>query len=219
MKNRDGRNMRPDDAQDSRIARAVSGDVAALESLLLAHHARLVRLIARRLPLQLQPCVSIEDIAQEVYVVAFRKIAEFDANDGSRFGAWLAAIARRKIGDATRAARTLKRGGEHKTVSPLWDEYGESPVHLLELLAVHSRTPSRSVARREAIAAVEAALARLPQHYSDVLRLRFIEQLGVAQAAERLCRSASAIHMLTHRALRRLCRELGGCCTRTQTDA
>jgi RNA polymerase sigma-70 factor (ECF subfamily) len=196
------------DRQHTLVERAASGDMAALQELLLHYHPRLLRRIACRLPLHLQPYVSVEDVAQEVYVVAFKKVTSFDARRPDRFFAWLGAIARNKVHDARRGAYTLKRGGGLRPLPSGRTDDELGPLDLLEMLAVHSRTPSRCIAHREQMEAVHAALCRLPPRQREVLTLRFIEQLPVADVAARINRSPGAVHMLTHRGLQRLGREL-----------
>jgi RNA polymerase sigma factor (sigma-70 family) len=84
-----------------------------------------------------------------------------------------------------------------------------SVVMLLDLMAASGRTPSRTIARREAHQAVEAALKVLPEDYREVVRLVYLEGLAVAQAAERMGRTERAIHNLCYKAKRRLREMLG----------
>jgi DNA-binding NarL/FixJ family response regulator len=87
---------------------------------------------------------------------------------------------------------------------------GDSSLILaLEELAGHSRTPSRSAARHEALAAVAAELEGLPEEQRQALRLRYMEGLPVLEIARRMQRSEGAIQQLCHRALRNLRDRLG----------
>ena len=79
-----------------------------------------------------------------------------------------------------------------------------SVVGLLDLLAAHSRTPSRSAAALEATAAVERALSELKDDYRQALLLRYVEGLSVSDVADRMNRSDAAVLMLCQRALRQL---------------
>jgi RNA polymerase sigma-70 factor (ECF subfamily) len=85
----------------------------------------------------------------------------------------------------------------------------EEMVRLLEVLAAHSRTPSRSAASHEAAQAVDDALGKLPEDYREALRLRYFDALPVAQIAARMNRSEGAVHMLCHRGLEALRLALG----------
>ena len=82
-------------------------------------------------------------------------------------------------------------------------------VHLLEVLAAHSRTPSRSAAAHEAVEAVQRALSGLPEDYGEAIRLRYVEGLPVAQIATRMNRSEGSVHMLCNRGLQALRIALG----------
>ena len=189
-------------------AKAVAGDEVALSTLLFQHHERLVAEIGNRLPDDVQGSVSAEDIAQEAYVAAFQRIASFNPQDYERFYPWLAAIARNRLMDAIKAQRAAKRGGGRVAVTA---EQGEDHelVGLLEFLAAHSRTPSRSAANHEAAQAVEGALGNLQEDYREALRLRYLDALPVAQIAARMKRSEGAVHMLCHRGLQALRLALG----------
>lgn len=189
-------------------ARAIAGDEVALSTLLLLHHKRLVAEMGSKLPSDLQGSVSAEDIVQDAYVVAFQRIASFNSQDHERFYPWLAAIARNRLMDAVKAQRTAKRGGGRVAVTA---EQGEDQemVGLLELLAVHSHTPSRSAAGHEAAEALERALGHLPEDYREALRLRYLDALPVAQIAAQMKRSEGAVHMLCHRGLQAMRLSLG----------
>ena len=78
---------------------------------------------------------------------------------------------------------------------------------LIERLTRSQSTPSRHLARAEAIAAVMSSLARLTDEQRDVVRLRFLESRSVAEVAAKLGKSEAAIHMACHRGLKAL-REL-----------
>lgn len=195
--------------EDSQLAaRAVAGDEVALSKLLFRHHDRLIAEIAAKLPGDVQGSVSAEDIAQDAYVVAFQRIASFNPDDHERFYPWLATIARNRLMDAVKAQRTAKRGGGRVAVTG--DEaVDEEMVNLLEVLAAHSRTPSRSAAGHEAAHAVQRALESLQTDYKEALHLRYIDALPVAQIATRMNRTDGAVHMLCHRGLQALRLALG----------
>jgi len=188
------------------FAQAVRGERVAMETLLMRHHDRLSAAIQAKLPAAMRGAVAAQDICQEAYVAAFRKLATFDPADGPEpFYRWLRTIAERKLADAIRAHRAAKRGGDRRRVHA--DQ--SSIVTLLGLVATDQRSPSRSVARREAIFAVQDALERLPEDYREVLRLRYLEGLDVAETAAKMERGPGAVRMLCVRALRHLEAQLG----------
>ena len=82
-------------------------------------------------------------------------------------------------------------------------------VALLEQLAPYSRTPSQSVARLDATAAVRAAWAALPDDQRAALQMRYLDGLPIAAIAAQMQRSEGAVHQLCHRGLRSMAAALG----------
>ena len=77
-------------------------------------------------------------------------------------------------------------------------------IELLDILAVHERTPSRSAAHHELVRMVQDALDGLKEDYREVLRLRYIKSLSVADTAQKMGRSDGAVMMLCSRGLQEL---------------
>jgi RNA polymerase sigma-70 factor (ECF subfamily) len=196
-------------AEQGLIGGAVRGDQIALERLLLAHHNRLADHVGRELPADLRGTISAEDVLQETYVVAFRQIGTFEPRGPDAFYNWLKAVAKNRLFDAIKARRAAKRGGGRQPAEAQPGGAVSSVVDLLELLNVHERTPSRSAARHEALAAVQVAFAGLKGDYREALRLRYMEGLSAAQTAARMNRTERAVHMLCHRGLKQLREGMG----------
>lgn len=192
------------------LERAIAGDDAALERLLLRHHNRLAALLARKLPGHLRSVIAVEDVLQETYVVVFREIRGFRPHTPQAFDHWLCCVAEHRLYDAIRAEHAAKRGGERRQDVVRPATASGTVVDWLEQLAIHERTPSQSAAAREAVTIVRSALEGLPADYSQALRLRYLEGLTVAQTAERMNRTEGAVCVLCHRALKRLHASLGG---------
>lgn len=195
--------MDSEGAELALIEAARGGNEAALERLLMLHHSRLCGEMAARLPVRLQALISVDDVVQEAYVVVFQEIAAFRPQGPGSFYAWVATIAGRKLLDALKAQRTLKRGGDARRLDGELSA-SSSAVEWLEVLATYERTPSRSMAGREAISAIQTAIGELSPDYREALRLRYVEGLPVAEAAERMQRTPGALCLLCHRGLRQL---------------
>jgi len=186
---------------------AASGNTHALEQLLLLHHDQLSASIDRRLPARLRATISAEDIVQDTYIRAFRRISTFTPKGPGSFYLWLLTIARNQLLDAQKRHDAAKRGGNAKEVrSP---NYANSMVQLLETVAIDGHTPSQSAARHEGIAAVQIAVAGLKDDYRQAIEMRHIQGLTVAQTAAKLDRTDRAVHMLCHRGLSRLKAAMG----------
>jgi RNA polymerase sigma-70 factor (ECF subfamily) len=194
----------PDDAD--LIAQARAGHRLAFERLLVRHQRRLVERIGRRIPGRMRSLVDADDILQETFADGWQSLGDFRPAGPDAFFPWLLRIAENNLLDAVKAFRAAKRGGGWQRTPEDLD--GEL-TQVLSLLAVHQRTPSRSVARHEALAAVQAALPGLKEDYREVLRLRFLEGMPVGDAATRMNRTEWAVQKLTARALASLREAMG----------
>lgn len=190
------------------IARAVAGDSAALQELLLIHYDRLFERLAASMPRDLQGVLAVEDVLQETFADAVKGVASFHPRGDGAFFGWLTTIAEHRLIDLARAARALRRGGGRAAID--LSPGGTSTVgDLLGLLCADDHTPSRSVAGHEAISAIQAAMRGLQPDYREVLQYRYFDGLTVAQTAERMNRTEPSIHMLCHRAVAQLRESLG----------
>jgi RNA polymerase sigma-70 factor (ECF subfamily) len=188
------------------LARAVAGDEAALKTLLTMSRPRVREYVSRRLPACLRPHYAPDDIVQDTHVEVFRRIGSFDARGDDGFDRWLCTIAVNRIRDALRRHRAAKRGGDGEDARRKRIE--DSSIALLDILADPGRTPSRSVARVEAVDAVQSAIAALPEQYRQAVQLVHIEENAVCEAALRMGRTERAVHALLRRGLERMRKHL-----------
>lgn len=196
----------PDEAEVLR--RAIDGDTAAVQELLLLHYDRVAQRLNGKIPADLQGTLTVEDVLQEAFADVVQRISSFTSRGEGSFLGWIYTIAEHRLIDLARAARAAKRGGGRAQIDGAVGE-GSTVGDLLTLLAAHEHTPSRSIAGHEAVGAVQAALSGLKDEYREVLHLRYFEGLSVAQTAERMSRTEPAIHMLCHRAVAQLRDHLG----------
>lgn len=183
------------------VLRAVAGEELALNQLLLLHHDHLVNELRLLIPESARALVAPDDVAQDAYVAVFQRIATFQPRADNAFFAWLLTIARNRLTDMLRALRADKRGGGRVAHAEALNSGDAEITSLLELLARHSRTPSRVAAADEAAESVRRALEQIAPDYQNALRLRYVEGLSVAVIAERLERTEGAVHMLCNRGL------------------
>jgi RNA polymerase sigma-70 factor (ECF subfamily) len=118
-----------------------------------------------------------DELAQEVWLTAVRRLASFDPARGS-FAGWLRGIA------AGLARNHFRRAARRRAV-PLPDD-----------LPGGDGDP----ARRDRAEAVARALARLPEHYEAVLRARYLDGASVTEIALARGESAKATESLLTRA-------------------
>jgi RNA polymerase sigma-70 factor (ECF subfamily) len=182
-------------------------DATTAQLLLHTERLRLQRYVEGHLPPVLSTVVQPVDVLQDVYVEAFRRIAQFRPRDETSVYRWLVTIARNHMSMLLRAYRSRKRAGGSgmRTLSGGGDSL---VVMLSELADGRRRTPSGSAAAHEFTAALERAVERLAPGPREAVRLRYLEGLTPAEAAEKMGRSIPAIHMLCQRALQTLRHDL-----------
>jgi len=195
--------------QSDLLTSAIGGDQAALTCLLLEHRRRLIRMVAARMPGDLRGAVSPEDVVQEAFIEAFRRIRRFEPRGAAAFGAWLMTIARNRLLGAIKARRAAKRGGGRPAAGPWPWSSDRSVATLLDRVAAYTHTPSRSAAGHEAAAILQVALAGLKAEYRDVLRLRYLEGLPAADVAKKMRRTEGAVRMLCGRAMKKVQEAMG----------
>ncbi len=191
------------------VSRASAGDRSAIQELLMLHHRQLVTTIEKQIPADLRGLLSADDVCQEAYVSVYRQITSFQPHDEKAFERWLRTIAERKLVDLIRTQRAAKRGGGKRLDARYPRNDTSSMIELLDILAVHERTPSRSAAHRELVRIVQDALDELKEDYREVLRLRYIQSLSVADTAQKMGRSDGAVMMLCNRGLQQLEEAIG----------
>jgi RNA polymerase sigma-70 factor (ECF subfamily) len=120
---------------------------------------------------------AADEIAQDVWLTAVRRLPTFDPAAGSFLG-WLRGIAARV--SANRFRRDRRREG----IPP------HRPNH----------SPDDAVIERERAERVAAVLAALPDNYEAVLRAKYLDTLSVASIAEGMGLSEKAVESLLSRA-------------------
>ncbi len=203
------------------VQRVAGGDASALQRLIVEYHAAWRVAVEQAgsgdLPARFDP----DDILQQAYTAAFAALCPRDDpsaggvaqrerpgfDNPECFYAWMERIALNALRDEQRACRRQKRDVARECGPAL--PAGTSYYDLALTLAASDGTPSRILAKRETEAAVMSSLARLRPEQRDVIRLRFLEGLPVAEVATRLEKTEAAVHMLCHRGLKSLRRYLG----------
>lgn len=192
----------------SQLRQAISGNHDALASLLARHGPPVCAALA--INPKWQSVVSPEDVMQVTYLEAFLRISDFQISGAphTAFAAWLRRIADNNLRDAVKEQQRAKRPQPDMRVTGPNDR---SYVELVELLArdAPGGTPSGQVAAREAAAAIEEELTRLPEDYEQVIRLYELRGLSIADTARELNRTEGSIKMLLARARDRLREGLG----------
>jgi RNA polymerase sigma factor (sigma-70 family) len=99
------------------------------------------------------------------------------------------------------AQQTAKRGGGRIHELDADAAAHSVIIELLEELAVHQRTPSRSAVRREFLVALELSMSKIAPQYREVIRMRYIEGLSLQETAERMSKTTDSAQKLCSRGL------------------
>jgi RNA polymerase sigma-70 factor (ECF subfamily) len=188
---------------DDWLEGARGGDRLAIAKLLALHHPALAARVAERLDPLTRRRITPEDILQEVYLQVFRQVQRFEPRGPGSFHNWVLTIVDNKVLDAQRATRRARRD-VRREVSPVAADRSASYLDLLEHVYRESGTPSRVVRRQEAVGLLLACVADLLESHRQVIELRFLQGLPVAEVARRLGKSEDAVVALTQRALQAL---------------
>ena len=119
----------------------------------------------------------VDDIAQEAFLVAYRRRNDFDPE--ADFGKWLRGIARHLVANERRKAGRRSRL-LHQSLADVLMEAGPAE----EVAGV--RAP-------ELLVAMQSCVAQLPPRSRELLRCRYAEGENAARLAERLRLQADAV--------------------------
>jgi RNA polymerase sigma-70 factor (ECF subfamily) len=191
------------------IEGARRGDESASQELLMRHRSRLRRMVAVHLDARLAARVDPSDIVQDALGEASRKLDDYLQLRPVAFYPWLRQIAWERLIDIHRRhvhARCRSVAREHKFAEVPDTSVAEFADHFL---VKNQTTPSQQAVREETRRRVREALQLLTPQDRELLLMRYLEQLHVAEIADVLCVGQRAIKSRLRRALERLHGMLG----------
>jgi RNA polymerase sigma-70 factor (ECF subfamily) len=167
------------------LASARAGDEQAFAAIWRSLHPALLRYLR-----VIAPKIA-DDVASETWLQVVRGLAGF-SGDEAGFKSWLYTIARNKVTDAARQAarRPIEISDDGDASAP----------------AAPDDTAAAVIERLDTQAAL-ALIAKLPADQSEIVMLRVVAGLEVADVARVVRKSPGAVRVTSHRALRKL-REL-----------
>ena len=185
------------------VRRVRAGDEAAARLLFERHLPALRANVRARLPAALRGKVAESDVIQEAWLAAYLDVGRFeDRGDGS-FGRWLRGIVQHKIREeANRHLGAAKRDAR-RAARLLTDEARSIP-------SPDEPSPSEVAMAGESAAELRSVIESLSEDHAAVLRLVYLDGLTLAQAGERMGRSADAVRKRYGRALTRLAEKMRG---------
>ncbi|MCI3240236.1 sigma-70 family RNA polymerase sigma factor [Streptomyces spinosisporus] len=176
----------PRDTTAALVARAKAGDRDAFARLYADHYDEVHRFLLHRT----RSKHLAEDLTQDVFVRALRRLETFRPLPGGTFAGWLMTIARNILTDHFKCSRTR--------LEVLADEFFDADERLdsAEVDAL------RELEVVEAAETVAVAMTTLNDAQRECLQLRFFEDLSIGETAERMGKNHGAVKTLTFRAVR-----------------
>ena len=197
----------PNDEVERQIPLARAGSADAM-GIALEHFRGYLLAIANR---QLDPVLRVKggasDIVQETFLEAQRDFGRFQGTSEAELLAWLRRLLLNNLANfARRYQGTDKRRAEREVALKTGTSSDAGPAQIAD----QNLSPSGEAIAREQGAAIEQALARLPEDHRRVILLRNLERLPFEEIGKQMGRSAEAVRRLWSRAIERVQHELEG---------
>jgi RNA polymerase sigma-70 factor (ECF subfamily) len=183
---------------------ARAGSAEALGEALEACRGYLLLIAQEELQTDLQAKGGASDLVQETFLKAHRHFNQFHGSAEEELLAWLRRLLLNNLIDFRRHYQSSEKRKAAREVK-LRDN--DSTAHGIGWLADSGLSPSGIVQEDEQRAAVQQAVARLPEDYRQVLALRYQEDRPYDEIGKLMGRSENAVRKLCVRALERLQQE------------
>jgi RNA polymerase sigma-70 factor (ECF subfamily) len=172
------------------VASALRGSEDAFRELVVRFERPVYALILR----MVRDPETAEDLAQEVFVKAFRRLSSYDSR--RKFASWLFKVAHNATIDHLRRS-------ELDTV-PLAAEQEEGGGLLAVLADPSAESPAAAAERRDMARSLERAIAGLRPEYREAVVLRYVEGLAYQEICDVLSLPVGTVKTNLHRARKEL---------------
>ena len=169
-------------SDDQLIELLKKGDRKAGDAVVQRHN----RLVARAVYDVVRDLAAVEDLLQEIFMKAFRKIDLYDPTKG-KFTVWLTTVARH---EAINHLRRRKRS-RHVSLEDTAPEGGFSPVE----------RPSQQVSKRETWGKLIEAIHALPEPSRTIVTKRILESKPFDQIAKLLRQPVDTVKTIYYRSM------------------
>lgn len=136
------------------------------------------------------PVENVEDVTQEIFIAVIRSLPGF--RNEARFNTWLYTIVNRQIAEFYR--QRSRHRGDTPTLSLEEMEFGE---------------PSYEHDQLDETVAIQKALNAIPDHYREIVLMRFIDGLSFQEIADARNQTLEAVKSLFRRAVQAIRDEVG----------
>ncbi|HEY3121991.1 MAG TPA: sigma-70 family RNA polymerase sigma factor [Vicinamibacteria bacterium] len=180
--------MEEPEADAQAVARVRAGEAEAFRPLMERHGRAVFRLAFRMTGNQ----HDAEDVVQETFFRAYRKLDEFEAR--AQFGSWVHRIAANCAYDVlrSRARRKAREGSIDEAADGAQQFAGSDPG------------PDRLAAGGEVRQRLQAAMARLSTLERSAFTLRHLEGMSIAEIAQALDLEGESAKQSVFRAVRKV---------------
>jgi RNA polymerase sigma-70 factor (ECF subfamily) len=166
------------------IRNIVQGQLEAFTVLYERHLPAVYNRVRYRIPES-----DVEDVTQEVFIAALRSLKNFKGD--AQFSTWLRTLTNRRVADYYRNKDVTESQSE-----PLREDGAERRVGQLSVSSKVSISDDKIILRE--------AILGLPDHYQEILLLRFAEGLKFWEIARVMGQSLEATKSLYRRAMEAL---------------
>lgn len=185
--------------------RLEKGDEKALAALFALHRERLWRTVNFRLDRRLRGRVDPDDVLQEGYLAAARRIEHYKELDTRSPFLWLRMIVSQTMIDVHRIHLGAQMRDADREIAIHGNAYSQTTCTSLAVHLVGNLTsPSQAAVRGEMIEQVEQAIAEMDSVDQEVLALRHFEELTNIEVAAVLGIQQKAASIRYIRAIKRL---------------
>jgi RNA polymerase sigma-70 factor (ECF subfamily) len=174
--------------EDSKlIEKLKSGDSEAVVELYTAYADRIYSLVFNQVDRNRD---AAQDIVQETFLAASKSASKFHGR--SKVYTWLYSIAHRKVADFYRRKKREDRYQTKSSDGHIDPSSGGEPL-VTEIMEAEEKNRS-----------IQGTLSSLPLHYKEVLILKYVEEMPVAEISQVMGRSPKSVEGLLTRARREL---------------
>ena len=187
------------------LANAILKDRAAQQVLFFEYYDLIAAVARQTLPEDLRTVISQDDLVQDIVARLISKLETFDLERWVEFPGWLKQVARSEVLDQVSHWRAY--GGLRVPASPVAPT-ASGTGFMAKVPGRHS-APSATARREEERAALEAAMAKLPDDQSEAIRRKYFMEQNHAEIAMAMNRTCGAVRELLRRAETKLEADMG----------
>jgi len=200
----------PDAEVDDRLQQVLAGDQTVFAALYAEHRPRLLRMVSFRLDPRLRGRIDADDVVQDAFVDASRRLEAFRAAQPMSLFVWLRLILGQTLVDLHRHHLGVQKRDAHRDQSIQARLAHDTSMTMSFHLLGNMTSPSQIAMRAELSAMVSRALEEMNPIDREVLALRHFEELSNKEVSEVLGLDRRAASIRYVRALARLKEVLQG---------